>query len=314
MNHTETKAGEQGLLRLLPSVRLCLQFLAGSPDTGAIPPARLAHASRLFLDGLREQVQAGRTDILSREQVLSELQVFVRTYHRPSFRWVINGKGVIIHTNMGRSPLAPAIAEELARLAAGYANLELDLETGRRGLRYSHVAGILQEITGAEAALVVNNNAAAVLLALDTLARNREVVVSRGQLVEIGGSFRIPDVMAKSGTRLVEVGTTNRTHAADYEAAIGPDTALLLKVHTSNYRILGFTSEVPLPDLVALGHKHGIPVLEDLGSGCLVDLSRFGLQPEPSVQEALAAGLDLACFSGDKLLGGPQAGSTRDSA
>lgn len=308
MNHTETKVGEQGLLRLLPSVRLCLQFLAGSPDTGAIPPSRLAHASRLFLDGLREQVQAGRTDILSREQVLSELQAFVRSYHRPSLRRVINGTGVIIHTNMGRSPLAPAIAEELARLAAGYANLELDLETGRRGLRYSHVAGILQEITGAEAALVVNNNAAAVLLALDTLARNREVVVSRGQLVEIGGSFRIPDVMAKSGARLVEVGTTNRTHAADYEAAIGPDTALLLKVHTSNYRILGFTSEVPLPDLVALGHKHGIPVLEDLGSGCLVDLSRFGLQPEPSVQEALAAGLDLACFSGDKLLGGPQAG------
>jgi len=187
-------------------------------------------------------------------------------------------------------------------------NLEYDLAQGKRGSRYTHVEGILKEITGAEAAMVVNNNAAAVLLSLDTLAKGREVVVSRGQLVEIGGSFRIPEVMRKSGAKMVEVGTTNKTHLRDYEEVIGPDTALLLKVHTSNFQVIGFTEEVPTPELVNLGRKYSIPVMEDLGSGCFVDFSRYGLNKEPMVQEVLADGADLVTFSGDKLLGGPQAG------
>jgi L-seryl-tRNA(Ser) seleniumtransferase len=193
-------------------------------------------------------------------------------------------------------------------LSEGYSNLEYDLENGKRGSRYSHVEGILKEITSAEAAMVVNNNAAAVLISLDTLARGREVIVSRGQLVEIGGSFRVPDVMGKSGAKMVEVGTTNKTHIWDYEEKIGPDTALLLKVHQSNFQIVGFTEEVETSELVALGKKYGIPLMEDLGSGCLVDLSKYGLLKEPTVQEVLANGVDLVSFSGDKLLGGPQAG------
>jgi L-seryl-tRNA(Ser) seleniumtransferase len=193
-------------------------------------------------------------------------------------------------------------------LSEGYSNLEYDLKSGKRGSRYSHVEGILKEITSAEAAMVVNNNAAAVLISLDTLAKGREVIVSRGQLVEIGGSFRIPDVMGKSGAKMVEVGTTNKTHLWDYEEKIGPDTALLLKVHQSNFQIVGFTEEVETSELVALGKKYGIPLMEDLGSGCLVDLSKYGLLKEPTVQEVLANGVDLVTFSGDKLLGGPQAG------
>ena len=242
------------------------------------------------------------------EGLLADVEKEMAQTARPSLRRVINATGVVLHTNLGRAPLAPDVLKHIAEIAGGYSNLEFDLTCGERGSRYEHVEKILCQITGAESALVVNNNAGAVLLTLNSLAEGKEVIVSRGQLVEIGGSFRIPDVMKKSGAHLVEVGTTNRTHLEDYERAINERTALLLKVHTSNFRILGFTAEVSLKDLVALGRAKGLPVLEDLGSGCLLDLSPYGIAKEPTVQEALTAGVDLVTFSGDKLLGGPQAG------
>jgi len=228
--------------------------------------------------------------------------------NQPSLKPLINATGVVVHTNLGRSILPERVLAKFKPLAGGYSNLEYDLQRGERGSRYSHVEGILKELTGAEAGTVVNNNAAAVLVALDTLARGREVVVSRGQLVEIGGSFRIPEVMKRSGARMVEVGTTNKTHLRDYEEVIGPDTALLLKVHKSNYHLIGFTEDVDTVELVTLAHKHDIAVMEDLGSGCLIDFSKYGLVKEPTVQEVLGQGVDLVTFSGDKLLGGPQAG------
>jgi L-seryl-tRNA(Ser) seleniumtransferase len=253
-----------------------------------------------------EQEAAGVT--LTPEQWAAAIGEELAASSRPSLRPVINATGVVLHTNLGRAPLGEEALHNLVEIAGGYSNLEFDLETGERGSRYEHVEEILCRISGAESALVVNNNAGAVLLALNSLADGKEVVVSRGQLVEIGGSFRIPDVMRKSGARLVEVGTTNRTHLRDYEQAVGGGTALLLKVHTSNFRILGFTAEVPLKDLVTLGRSRGVPVMEDLGSGCFVDFSPYGMEPEPTVQEAVQAGVDVVTFSGDKLLGGPQAG------
>ena len=221
----------------------------------------------------------------------------------PSLRRVLNATGVIVHTNLGRAPLPAAALERVAAVGAGYSNLELDLATGQRGSRQDHLAALVRRLAGAEAALVVNNNAAAVLLAVAALAEGREVVVSRGELVEIGDGFRIPDVLARSGARLVEVGTTNRTRAADYERAIGPETALLLRVHQSNYRIVGFTEQPRLTELAEVARGHGIPLVDDLGSGALADL-----EGEPAVASSLRAGADLVCFSGDKLLGGAQAG------
>jgi len=304
-NHPSVSAS----LRILPSVQHCLIYLEQQPDTAAIPGKRLTYCCRLFLSELRQALLAGeRRGELSRQLVLRELHRFVQNYHQPSLRRVINGTGIIVHTNLGRSLLPPELVSVLSEAATAYSNLELNLNTGKRGSRYTHVEALLCELTGAEAALVVNNNAAAVLIALETLAKGKEVIVSRGQLVEIGGSFRIPDVMARSGAHLVEVGSTNRTRLADYQTALNPETALLLKVHCSNYRIIGFTGEVPLQELIALGKAHGLPVMEDLGSGCFIDLSRFGLEKEPTVQNTIAAGADLATFSGDKLLGGPQAG------
>jgi L-seryl-tRNA(Ser) seleniumtransferase len=226
----------------------------------------------------------------------------------PKLRTVINATGVVVHTNLGRSPLSDKVAEKISLAATSYSNLEYDIEKGRRGERNSHLRLLMQELTGSEAALAVNNNAAAVLLALSSLAEGREVVVSRGELIEIGGSFRIPDVMARSGAILREVGTTNRTHPKDYIQAINENTALILKVHTSNYQIVGFTREVELEELVEIGRKKGIPTMMDLGSGCLVDLSDYGLSQETTVQEVLTHGVDVVSFSGDKLLGGPQAG------
>ena len=221
---------------------------------------------------------------------------------------VINATGVIIHTNLGRAPLSQAARQAMEAVAAGYSNLEYDLDVGERGSRYRHAEQLLCRLTGAEAALVVNNNAGAVFLALTALARGRSVIISRGQLVEIGGGFRIPDVLRQSGAQLVEVGTTNRTHLSDFRDAISLETALLLRVHTSNFKQIGFTAEVSLADMVALAHSVGLPVVDDLGSGTLLDTARYGLSAEPTVQDSVAAGADLVTFSGDKLLGGPQAG------
>ncbi|MFZ5766240.1 MAG: L-seryl-tRNA(Sec) selenium transferase [Thermodesulfobacteriota bacterium] len=303
----EEKAAQQELLRMIPKVD---EFLGWIGEVAA-PDRFVKAAVREVLAREREEILQGRLSAptaLTREALMPKFSVRLREKMTPTFRRVINATGVIIHTNMGRSLLPPEAMASLAMVGGCYANLEFDLATGKRGSRYSLVEELLCELTGAEAGLVVNNNAAAVLLCLDTLAKGREVVVSRGQLVEIGGSFRIPEVMEKSGARLREVGATNRTHLRDYEQAITQETALLLKVHMSNYRIIGFTSEVGLPELVELGRRHGLPVMEDLGSGSLVDLTRFGLQKEPTVQEVVGAGADVVTFSGDKLLGGPQAG------
>ena len=227
---------------------------------------------------------------------------------QPNMKKLVNATGTILHTNLGRAPISEAHMKHIYEIATGYSNLEYNLEAGKRGERYSHFEELLCKVTGAEAAIAVNNNAAAVMLILSTMAKGGEVIVSRGELVEIGGKFRVPDVMEQSGATLVEVGTTNKTHFADYENAITEETTALLKVHTSNYRIVGFTESVGIAELVPLGEKHDIPVIEDLGSGVLINLSKYGLTYEPTVQESIRNGADVVCFSGDKLLGGPQAG------
>jgi len=301
-------ARAQGLLQAIPKVDEFLAVLVGSGYEITSP---VKEAVRAVLEECRGAILAGtltRKSDLAPVRLRGLFETRLREQARPNFIRVINATGVVIHTNLGRSVLPSEAMSWIAEIGSGYSNLEFDLATGRRGSRYSLVEELLCRLTGAEAGLVVNNNAAAVLLALDTLAKGRQVVVSRGQLVEIGGSFRIPEVMARSGAQLVEVGATNRTHLRDYQAALAEETALLLKVHTSNYRIIGFTSEVPLAELVELGRQHKLPVMEDLGSGCLVDLSCYGLMKEPTVREVVATGVDVVTFSGDKLLGGPQAG------
>jgi len=226
----------------------------------------------------------------------------------PSLRPVINATGVLLHTNLGRAPLSQEAVVAMELSAKGYTNLEIDVDSGKRGSRQVHVQSLLCQLTGAEAALVVNNNASAVLLVLSALAKGKEVIVSRGQAVEIGGGFRIPSVMRQSGAKLVEVGTTNRTYLSDYEEAVTPRTAALLRVHSSNFRVVGFAQSVAIEELTQLGERYGLPVLDDLGSGCLLDTARFGLDPEPTVQQSIATGVGLVMFSADKLLGGPQAG------
>jgi L-seryl-tRNA(Ser) seleniumtransferase len=277
-------------LRDLPSVD---ELTRGLGDPLAVD------AARTVLERAREEIRVGVDPGDLTERVQAEL----RTVRAPSLRRVLNATGVIVHTNLGRAPLADEALSQVVDAARGYSNLELDLRDGVRGSRQEHTAALLRRLTGAEAALVVNNNAAAMLLALGALAEGREVIVSRGELVEIGDGFRIPDVLARSGARLVEVGTTNRTRATDYERAVSPATALLLRVHQSNFRVVGFTELPRLDELAAVARRHGLPLLDDLGSGVLTELPG-----EPSARESLAAGADLVCFSGDKLLGGPQAG------
>jgi L-seryl-tRNA(Ser) seleniumtransferase len=304
----------QAALRGLPSVDALLVAVEADPALAGIPRRRLADSVRDVLAQERRRLLAappgpasvaGGSDVAAlRARVLATLSragVF-------SLSPVINATGVVLHTNLGRALLSDLARERLQAIAASYSNLEMDVALKERGSRYSHVQGLLQRLTGAGGALVVNNCASAVLLALETLARGREVIVSRGELIEIGGEFRIPDIMRRSGATLREVGTTNRTHLKDYANAIGPDTGLILKVHTSNYRVVGFTAAVSAAELAALGRSRGVPVMEDLGSGCLVDLRPYGFPHEPTVAETVASGVDVVSFSGDKLLGGPQAG------
>ncbi len=296
------------LLRHLPKVDECLAMLN---RRGLSQPAvLLKHVVQQVIEEERARILAG--EAASGHKTPEQWEdLFAKRFAermRGNFRRVINGTGVVIHTNLGRSILSKTTSDALVQAAGYYSNLEFDLDSGKRGSRYSLVEDLLCLLTGAEAGLVVNNNAAAVLICLDTLTHGREAIVSRGQLVEIGGSFRIPDVMAKSGARLVEVGATNRTHLYDYERAINEQTALLLRVHTSNFRMIGFTSEVSAEEMVSLARKHGLTTMEDLGSGSLVDFSPFGFPKEPTVQEIVRAGVDVVTFSGDKLLGGPQAG------
>ena len=296
-------------LRQLPKVDDLLRQseLAGlSREYGA---KAVTDAVRQELQSLRRSILEGRCAALPGRDVLcGTIARRVRHSALPAFRTVINGTGIILHTNLGRACLSEEAARAVYRAARSYSNLEYDLDTGTRGSRYSHVEELLCRLTGAESALVVNNNAAAVLLILSALTQGGEVIVSRGELVEIGGSFRIPEIMESCGARLREVGATNKTHLRDYENAITAGTKALMKVHTSNYRIVGFSETPALSDLTELGRRHGLPVIEDLGSGCLLDLKALGIHDEPSVQDSIRAGVDVVSFSGDKLLGGPQAG------
>lgn len=301
-------------LRRLPAVDEVLRSSSVQQLETKFSRQAVKTAVRQALDSARHSILQAPDDAplddvpLTLAAVLTAVEARLEVEQRYHLRRLINATGVIVHTNLGRSLLASEAVANLQAVAEAYSNLEYDLERGERGSRYAHVETALTALTGAEAALVVNNNAAAVFLALQALANGREVIVSRGQLIEIGGSFRIPDIMRSSGAILHEVGTTNKTHLRDYAQAIGEQTALLLRVHTSNYRIVGFTAEVAAEDLVALGCQHQIPVLEDLGSGTLVDLRPYGLFDEPTVPEVVASGVDVVTFSGDKLLGGPQAG------
>lgn len=303
---------QQNLLRMLPGIDTILEICDTEPFFENIPKSVLVRSGRSVVEDLRTDILDGKHDIseqnLTEPSIMEEVKLRVKTIMAPNLIRTVNATGVVVHTNLGRSLLSDDAVENLLNIAKKYSNLEFDLSKGTRGSRNSNVEDIICELSGAEAAMVVNNNAGAVFLCLETISRGKKAIVSRGELVEIGGSFRIPDVMAKSGAILREVGTTNRTHFTDYERAIEDDTGLLLKVHTSNYSIVGFATDVSLEDLVSLGAKYRIPVMKDLGSGTFVDFSEFGLLKEPTVQETVATGADVITFSGDKLLGGPQAG------
>ncbi|MBZ0278466.1 MAG: L-seryl-tRNA(Sec) selenium transferase, partial [Anaerolineae bacterium] len=293
---------------MLPAVDTLLNHPQTATLIAEYGRSAVVDALRDTLDSLRERVRGGEKLPLDAASILTQTGQTLRKVFQPTLRPVINATGVIIHTNLGRAPLSQAAQNAIQAAAAQYNTLEYDLDHGERGSRLIHAGRLLEQVTGAEAALVVNNNAAALVLLLSALAVGREVIISRGQLVEIGGGFRVPEVMAQSGARLVEVGTTNRTRLSDYEAAISEQTALIFRAHASNFKIIGFTESPPLDDLAALAHRHNRLLVDDLGSGALLDTATYGMEHEPTVQESLSAGADLVAFSGDKLLGGPQAG------
>jgi L-seryl-tRNA(Ser) seleniumtransferase len=300
---------KNNLLKSLPKIDECLELIHKSYGV-EVPRSIAKIVVQKVIDEERQAIlaDASKCQMRTLEGWTMLFKTKLDEKVAPNLKRVFNGTGVVIHTNLGRSILSNSTMEFLRRAGGFYSNLEFNLKTGRRGSRYSLVEEIICDLTGAESAIVVNNNAAAVLITLETLARQKEVIVSRGQLVEIGGSFRIPDVMAKSGANLVEVGATNRTHLRDYESAITEETVMLLRVHTSNFRIIGFTSEVNVDEMVELARSKDLLTMEDLGSGSLIDFSRFGFPKEPTVQEIVQSGVDVVTFSGDKLLGGPQAG------
>jgi L-seryl-tRNA(Ser) seleniumtransferase len=295
-------------LRALPSVESLLISPAGQALSAAFGREAVLSAFREALDTTRQRLRAGDTVSYNAESVMDMAAQRLRAQFLPSLRPVINATGTILHTNLGRAPLSVEAQQAVQAATAQYNTLEFDLETGKRGSRLRHAADLLTQVTGAEAGLVVNNNAAGLVLLLSALAVGREVIISRGQLVEIGGGFRVPEVMQQSGAKLVEVGTTNRTRAADYERAITPNTALLMCAHASNFKQIGFTESTSLVEMADIAHRHGALLVDDLGSGALLDTAAYGLEHEPMPQESLAAGADLVAFSGDKLLGGPQAG------
>jgi len=297
-------------IKKIPKVDKLYQQVSIMPQFSDIPRQIIIQAIQNTLEELRFGILHGnyQEQDIDNSQVIQKVLLMLHKAVMPNLLPVINATGIIVHTNLGRSLLASAALDKIIQVASHYSNLEYDLETGKRGQRYKIVEDIICSLTGAESATVVNNNAGAVLLTLQTIASDKSVIVSRGELIEIGGSFRIPDIMALSGAKLVEVGTTNRTHLRDYQKAISPETGLLLKVHPSNYAIKGFTADVDLNEMVSLGHASSIPIMYDMGSGNLVDLSHKGLKGEPVVHQVIASGVDIVTFSGDKLLGGPQAG------
>ncbi len=301
------------MLKQLPKIDEVLLILEKQDIYDLAPRDIIKETCRTVVQNLRETIVNSKKKILAEScpdaaTVALEVEKLIKGLYRYSLRRVVNATGVILHTNLGRAPLCAEALQRIIEVGRGYSNLEYDLVKGERGQRYAHVNKLICALTGAQDALIVNNNAAAVLLVLNTLADGKEAIVSRGELIEIGGEFRIPEIMHKSASRLREVGTTNRTRIGDYEKAINADTGLILKVHTSNFRIVGFTEEADIESLVVLGKSHGIPVMDDLGSGCLIDLEKSGLQHEPTVREVLSSDCDIVTFSGDKLLGGPQAG------
>ena len=299
---------KQNLLRKLPGVDNLLELIKNDLRFKKIPLNVCKSKIRYALESIRMNILNDDEVEVSDKKILATILEYAKEDIKNNLTGVINATGVVLHTNLGRSLLCKEALKNITNISSGYSNLEYNIDKGTRGIRYSAVEGLICELTGAEAALVVNNNAGAVLLSLNSLAENKEVIVSRGELVEIGGSFRIPDVMTKSNAILKEVGTTNRTHARDYTQAISDNTGLFLKVHTSNYQIEGFTSNVPVADLVTIGKKYDIPVMEDLGSGMLIDFSKYGFGSEPTIRDTVKSGADVISFSGDKLLGGPQAG------
>jgi len=299
----------QKLLRQIPKVDELMKQPVLLSLCETVPAQTVTQAVRQALEDLRKDILAGKIEEMpSVEALCAGIAADASRQAEPSLKKVINATGIILHTNLGRACISDRAAAAARDVAMSYSTLEYNLEAGRRGTRYSHVESLLCKLTGAESALVVNNNAAAVLLILSDMAQGGQVITSRGELVEIGGSFRVPDIMEACGAELKEVGTTNKTHLWDYDRAINEKTRALMKVHTSNYRIVGFSETPTLPELAELAHSRGLPVIEDLGSGCLVDLQQFGIHGEPTVQDSVRAGVDVVSFSGDKLLGGPQAG------